>query len=64
MADPIEELRQNTRRLKPDGADGFEGLLAAVLTDLTGRSFALASAGSQRGKDGQSALDNNAIVFE
>lgn len=64
MPDPIEKLRQNIRKLKPDGADGFEGLLAAVLTELTNRSFALASAGSQRGKDGQSALDDNAIMFE
>ena len=44
--------------------DGFEGLMAAVLSDLTKRSFALASAGSQHGKDGQSALDGGTIVFE
>ena len=38
--------------------------MAAVLTDLTKRTFALASSGSQRGKDGQSALDDGAISFE
>lgn len=38
--------------------------MAAVLGDLTKRSFALASAGSQHGKDGDSALDSGAIVFE
>ena len=64
MSDLIEDFRQNVRMLKPDGDDGFEGLLAAVLGDLTKRSFALASAGSQHGKDGQSALDGGAIVFE
>ena len=64
MSDPIEELRQILRKLKPEGADGFEGLIAAVLGDLTKRSFALASAGSQRGRDGQSALDGGAILFE
>lgn len=38
--------------------------MAAVLGDLTKRSFALASAGSQHGRDGQSALDSGTIVFE
>jgi hypothetical protein len=64
MSDLIENFRQNIRRLKPDGDDGFEGLIAAVLGDLTKRSFALASAGSQHGKDGESALDGGDIVFE
>ncbi len=64
MPDLIEDFRQNIRKLKPDGENGFEGLIAAVLGDLTKRSFALASAGSQHGKDGQSALDGGAIVFE
>jgi hypothetical protein len=64
MSDLIEDLRRNIRKLKPDGYDGFEGLMAAVLSDLTKRSFALASAGSQHGKDGQSALDGAAVVFE
>jgi len=64
MPDLIKDLRQNIRKLKPDGGDGFEGLVAAVLADLTKRSFALASAGSQYGKDGQSALDGGEILFE
>jgi hypothetical protein len=64
MSDLIEDFRQNIRKLKPDGDDGFEGLMTAVLSDLTKRSFALASAGSQHGKDGQSSLDGGAIVFE
>lgn len=64
MSNLIEELRQNIRELEPDGDDGFEGLMAAVLSDLTKRSFALASAGSQHGRDGQSALDGGTIVFE
>jgi hypothetical protein len=64
MSDLIEDFRQNLRKLRPDANDGFEGLVAAVLGDLTKRSFALASAGSQRGKDGQSSLDGSAIMFE
>ena len=60
----IDDLRAAVRKLKPTGPDGFEGLVAAVLTDLTKRTFALASSGSQHGKDGQSALDDGAIAFE
>ncbi|MGY4226399.1 hypothetical protein ACVMIH_003760 [Bradyrhizobium sp. USDA 4503] len=60
----INDLRDTIRKLKPAGQDGFEGLMAKVLTELTKRTFALASSGSQRGKDGQSALDNGAITFE
>lgn len=64
MSNLIEDLRQNIRELKPDGDDGFEGLMAAVLSDLTKRSFTLARAGSQHGRDGQSTLDGGTIVFE
>lgn len=64
MSDLIEGLRQNIRKLKPDGEEGFEGLIAAVLCDLTKRSFALASSGSQQGKDGQSSQDHGTIMFE
>ncbi|MDP8986260.1 MAG: hypothetical protein M3N97_14725 [Pseudomonadota bacterium] len=64
MSDLLEELRQSVRKLPPEGDDGFEGLMAAVLSDLTKRTFALASAGSQHGKDGQSALDGGTIAFE
>lgn len=64
MSDPIEDLRQNIIKLKPDGESGFEGLMAAVLSEVTRRSFTIASAGSQHGKDGQSALDGGEVVFE
>lgn len=60
----IGNLRDTVRKLEPTGSNGFEGLIAAVLTELTGRTFALASSGSQRGKDGQSVLDEGAISFE
>jgi hypothetical protein len=60
----INDLRDAVRKLKPTGPDGFEGLIAAVLTDLTKRTFELASSGSQRGKDGQSSVDGGAISFE
>ena len=48
----IDDLRATVRKLKPTGSDGFEGMMAAVLTDLTKRTFALANSGSQgRGAD-------------
>lgn len=52
-------------KLKDTGVDGFEGLVARLLKDLTGFDFLLARSGSQHGRDGQ-ALDssNGSIVFE
>jgi hypothetical protein len=58
----ISELRVAVRKLEATGPDGFEGLMAAVLTDITKTGFALASSGAQRGKDGQSALNKGAVM--
>src|SRR6202035_3343219 len=60
----IGELREIVRRLNPTGDDGFEGLMAMVLTDVTKTTFSLAKSGSQQGRDGQSALNSGAIIFE
>jgi len=60
----FDDLRDLVRQLKSTGPDGFEGLMAAVLTDITKTSFGLANSGSQRGKDGQSVLNDGAISFE
>ena len=60
----FDDLRDLVRKLDPTGPDGFEGLMAAVLTDITKTSFGLANSGSQRGKDGQSVLNDGAISFE
>ena len=49
----IDELRAFVRRLPPTGPDGFEGLLAAVLTSLLKVAFVLAKSGSQQGRDGE-----------
>jgi hypothetical protein len=64
VTDIIEAFRRSVRKLEPTGEQGFEGLMAAVLSDLTQRSFTLANSGSQRGRDGQSALDDGATFFE
>lgn len=37
------------RKLKPSGPNGFEGLIAQLLENLTGRHFFLASSGYQGG---------------
>jgi hypothetical protein len=60
----IEELREIVRKLEPSGPDGFEGLLAAILTDILKVLFVLAKSGSQRGRDGDSSLSDQAIKFE
>ncbi len=60
----LNNLRDALLELKPSGGDGFEGLLAAVLTELCGQPFRLASSGAQRGRDGDSAFDAGAVYFE
>src|SRR6202050_112207 len=60
----IEQLRGIIRDLDPSGPNGFEGLLAVVLTDILNVQFVLAKAGSQRGRDGDSTLSDQAIKFE
>jgi len=58
----FDDLRHLVRKLNPTGPDGFEGLIGAVLTDITKTSFGLANSGSQRGKDGQSVLNDGAMT--
>jgi hypothetical protein len=60
----LEDLRELVRKLCPTGEEGFEGLLAAVLTDISMTGFRLAKSGSQHGRDGQSAFNDAAITFE
>lgn len=60
----LEALRTAVRTLEATGANGFEGLIAAVLSDITGQPFRLASSGTQRGRDGDSAFDASATYFE
>jgi hypothetical protein len=44
-------LAERLRRLDTTGADGFEGLMRDVLTELTGQSYRLAKSGPQGGSD-------------
>lgn len=59
-----DNLRVALQKLYHSGPNGFEGLLAIVLRRLTGQSFRLASSGTQRGRDGDSAFDGGATYFE
>lgn len=60
----LAALKESLQTLNDSGADGFEGLLAAVLSEVCGQPFRLASSGSQRGRDGDSAFDDGATYFE
>ena len=60
----LAALKEALLSLDATGAKGFEGLLAAVLSEICGQPFRLASSGSQRGRDGNSAFDKGATYFE
>ena len=50
--------------LENTGEVGFEGLIATILSDISGRPFRLASSGSQHGRDGESQFDAGTTYFE
>lgn len=64
LTEHLDALKDALRILKDTGTSGFEGLVALVLGQLAGQPFRLASSGSQRGRDGDSALDAGATYFE
>ncbi|MGM4986230.1 hypothetical protein [Rhizobium sp. 11_C7_N12_5] len=59
-----DNLRAGLLKLDHSGPTGFEGLVAVLLTNLLGQPFRLARAGSQRGRDGDSAFDAGETYFE
>ena len=60
----VETLRTSLLRLDPTGDDGFEGLMATVLTEITGIPFRVAASGSQFGSDGSSVREEDGVCFE
>lgn len=60
----LEAVRCELLKVLPTGPDGFEGLMQAVLTEVTGVPFRLSAAGSQRGRDGAAAYPQDGISFE
>ncbi len=64
MRGHIDSLRDALLKLPATGAEGFEGLLSATLTEITSVPFRLAGSGSQFGVDGKTAYEDDAICFE
>jgi len=60
----LAALKAALKTLKDSGPTGFEGLLAVVLSETCSQPFRVASSGSQRGRDGDSAFDDGATYFE
>ena len=63
-AEHLETIKVGLLSLKAAGADGFEGLLRVVLTNLTGIPFRLAASGLQGGIDGDAAMPSDPVCFE
>jgi hypothetical protein len=57
-------LRETLLKLREVNADGFEGLVATALADLTGFTFRLAKSGSQFGRDASTPNSPFAIAME
>ena len=60
----MEALRNFLLALRPTGHQCFEGLMAAVLGEIIGIPFRLASSGTQRGIDGANVSFREEIGFE
>lgn len=60
----LTKLREQLLLLPPSGPDGFEGLVATSLADLTGLTFRLAKSGSQFGRDASTPRGRFAIAME
>lgn len=60
----LEVIKSSLLSLKATGADGFEGLLRIVLTNLTEVSFRLSASGLQGGVDGDAAMSSDHVCFE
>lgn len=64
MREHLKNLRKALLGLPATGETGFEGLLSATLTEITGVPFRLAGSGSQFGVDGKAAYATDAVCFE
>jgi hypothetical protein len=64
LSDHLANLKSALLLLQATGEQGFEGLIAAALHEITGVPFRLASNGRQFGIDGKHAYDADSICFE
>lgn len=60
----LDDIKAALLALTPTGPSGFEGLLAAVLGQISGQPFRLARSGSQGGRDGDTLDQTSHISFE
>lgn len=60
----LEVIKSGLLSLKATGANGFEGLLRVVLTNLTEIPFRLSASGLQGGMDGDAAMPSDPVCFE
>ncbi len=60
----LNVLKTSLLSLKSTGQDGFEGLIAEILQEISGVGFRLASSGYQRGVDGATSFEDGGIGFE
>lgn len=60
----LDLVKERLLKLQPTGDNGFEGLLAECLADLTGLTFRLAKSGSQFGRDASTRPAPYAISLE
>ena len=60
----LNNLRAALLKLKATGTEGFEGLMAATLREVTGVPFRLAGGGRQFGVDAGPAYESDSICFE
>lgn len=58
----MNNLIEQLRKIAPAGKNGFEGLIAQLLENLTGKSFHLARSGSQSGRDMRSDCHGGSII--
>lgn len=60
----MEFIRETLLRLKPTGADGFEGLIAEVIFGITGIPCRLSKSGTQLGRDSGANDIEDRLYFE
>lgn len=60
----LDGLKTALHELRSIGDEGFEGLLAHILSEITQKDFRLASSGLQLGIDGETLSGLNHISFE
>lgn len=60
----LQTLKAALLGLRPTGENGFEGLLAEILNEITKHDFRLASSGLQLGVDGETLTGADHLSFE